>query len=66
MENNQSDILRFRCKPAIKAAVDKEADRQMITPSQYARRAVVQRLQADGAIAARAVRSKPTREAEFA
>jgi hypothetical protein len=49
----------------MKAALETAADDEMITPSAYARRAILRSLHADGAMSDPAVvrRSKPTGEA---
>ena len=45
---SNSPIFRFVCPEALKAALEAEADNQMISPSAYVRRAVVRSLATDG------------------
>ena len=59
MKSEQSIAFHFRCPPDIKSALETEAERQLISPSAYMRRALVQSLQCDGAIAGRLRKSEP-------
>lgn len=42
------DRVTFRCSEAMTAAVQQAADREQTSPSDYARRAVLRQLRADG------------------
>jgi hypothetical protein len=42
------DRVTFRCSEALARAVQQAADRNQISPSEYARRAVMHELRADG------------------
>jgi hypothetical protein len=55
---SNSPIFRFVCPDVLRAALEAEADNQMISPSAYVRRAVVRSLAADGVTVKRA-RSRP-------
>ena len=50
MERRHSIVLDFRCTHDVKVALENEAQRQLLSPSAYARRALVQNLRNDGAI----------------
>jgi hypothetical protein len=43
-----SDLLKARCQPEIVERVDQAAAAHFMRPSEYIRRAVIDRLQADG------------------
>jgi hypothetical protein len=45
-----TDRLQVRCPPALPEAITVAASRQMMTPSEYVRRSVIDRLRADGFI----------------
>jgi hypothetical protein len=46
------DRIAFRCPGAMATAIQQAADRERISPSDYARRAVARQLQADGFVIA--------------
>ena len=48
-----SDLLKVRCRPEMVERVDRAAAAQFMRPSEYIRRAVVDRLQADGMLSNR-------------
>jgi hypothetical protein len=50
MQRKHSAVLHFRCTHDVKVALENEAQRQLLSPSAYARRALVQNLRDDGAI----------------
>lgn len=43
-----SDLFVIRCTPALRAALDRAADRGLISASAYVRGALLMRLRADG------------------
>jgi hypothetical protein len=43
-----TESLRIRCPIALPRAIDKAAARNLMTPSEYVRRSVIDRLRADG------------------
>jgi hypothetical protein len=50
MDCRQSTVFHFRCPSSIRVALKDESNRQLISPSAYARRAIIRSLQVDGAI----------------
>ncbi|MGN8547816.1 hypothetical protein ACQPTN_24835 [Bradyrhizobium sp. 13971] len=52
-----TDTLRVRCLPEVVESVDKAAAAKLMKPSEYVRRAVIDRLQADGVDPARSNRT---------
>jgi hypothetical protein len=48
-----TDVLTTRCLPEIVQRVDQAAAAQMMKPSEYIRRAVIDRLTADGMLSGR-------------
>jgi hypothetical protein len=55
---SNSPIFRFVCPEVLKAALEAEANNQMISPSAYVRRALVRSLAADG-MTVTGARSRP-------
>ena len=51
--DHYSDLLKVRCRPEMVERVDRAAAAQFMRPSEYIRRAVVDRLQADGMLSNR-------------
>jgi hypothetical protein len=43
-----TDSLRIRCPASLPVAIDTAAARKLMTPSEYVRRCVIERLEADG------------------
>jgi hypothetical protein len=43
-----TDSLRVRCPPSLPVAIDLAAARALMTPSEYVRRSVIDRLKGDG------------------
>jgi hypothetical protein len=43
-----TELLRVRCPPALPAAIERGANKNLMTASEYVRRSVVDRLKADG------------------
>ena len=43
-----TDSLRVRCPPSLPVAIDLAAAKALMTPSEYVRRSVIDRLEADG------------------
>lgn len=48
MSNYYNDLVRVRCPESLVKAVAKGAAKQMMTESEYVRRAMIEKLQADG------------------
>ena len=42
------NLISVRCPPALPVAIERAADRDLTTPSEYVRRALIDRLRADG------------------
>jgi hypothetical protein len=51
--DHYSDLLKVRCRPEMVERVDRAAAAQFMRPSEYIRRAVIDRLQADGMLSNR-------------
>jgi hypothetical protein len=43
-----TDSLRVRCPPSLPTAIDKAAAKRLMSPSEYVRRSIIDRLKADG------------------
>ena len=48
-----SDLLKVRCRPVLVETVDRAAATQFVRSSEYIRRAVIDRLHADGMLSSR-------------
>ena len=46
--NRFTDTITLRCPPRVTALVDRAAEQKLMKPSEYVRRAVIERLAADG------------------
>ena len=53
-DDRYTDLLKVRCRPELAQRVDQAAAAQFMRPSEYIRRAVIDRLQADGMLSNRA------------
>jgi hypothetical protein len=61
MTSKQSAIFHFRCPPQLRKAIEAEARRQVLTPSAYARRVIIQQLQGVSATKSEAAGSDASR-----
>jgi hypothetical protein len=51
-DDHYSDLIKVRCRPGLAERVDQAAAAQFMRPAEYIRRALVDRLQADGMLRA--------------
>ena len=54
-DDRYSDLIKVRCRPELAERVDQAAAAQFMRPSEYIRRALIDRLQADGMLSNRAI-----------